>query len=114
MVKAAEEAAVKKAVRKKECINALMANSTTKQTTESKVKRQAVMIPPKRLPRVDIFLNPNKSGEVAAIAGKKQMVARNYFNKSNMKTLFPQLFQILWQSTLPCFRGHFLHFPYLL
>ena len=109
MVKAAEETAVKKAVRKKECINALMANSTTKQTTESKVKRQAVMIPPKRLPRVDIFLNPNKTQEVAAIAAKKEMIARNYFQKSDMKTLFPELFQILWQSTLPCFQGNVFH-----
>ena len=118
MMKAAEKAAVKKAVQEKVCMKA-PTNSSGEKDTEpdlkgSKVKRQALMLRPKRLPRVDIFLNPNKSEEVAAIAGKKQMVARNYFNKSNMKTLFPQLFQILWQSTLPCFRGHFLHFPYLL
>ena len=39
-----------------------------------------------------------KTGEVAAIAGKKRRIAVNYFKKSDMETLFPQLFQILWQQ----------------
>ena len=112
MMNVVEEAAVKKAVRSKECLK--VPANITKQAIEpgpkdSKEESKAVMPYPKKLPLVDIFLNPNKTGEVAAIAGKKRRIAENYFKKSDMETLFPQLFQILWQSTLPCFQGDLFH-----
>merc|ERR1712046_421299 len=28
--------------------------------------------------------------------------AKNYFKKSDMRTLYPHLFEILWESALPC------------
>ena len=112
MMNVVEEAAVKKAVRRKECLKvpANMTNQAIEPAPkDSEDESKAVMPYPKKLPMVDIFLNPNKTGEVAAIAGKKRRIAENYFKKSDMDTLFPQLFQILWQSTLPCFQGDLFH-----
>ena len=57
------------------------------------------------LPKIDIFLNPKKKEEVGAISEEKKGVAKTYFEKSNMKKLYPKLFQILWESTLPCLPG---------
>lgn len=37
------------------------------------------------------------------IAQTKETVARNYFRESNMTSLYPEVFNILWESTLPCF-----------
>ena len=57
------------------------------------------------LPKIDIFLNPKKKEEVDAISEEKKRIAKTYFGKSDMKKLYPKLFQILWESTLPCFPG---------
>ena len=34
----------------------------------------------------------------------KKDFAKNYFKESDMHTLYPELFHILWESTLPCFK----------
>ena len=52
-----------------------------------------------------MFLNPEKQEEVAEISTKKKNIAKNYFKKADMKRLYPKLFQILWESTLPCLAG---------
>ena len=56
-----------------------------------------------QMPAVDIFLNPDKAEHKNQVASQKMELARKYFNSSDMTTLFPKLFRILWQSTLPCF-----------
>ena len=56
-----------------------------------------------QMPAVDIFLNPDKAGYKNQIASQKMELARKYFKSSNMNTLFPRLFHILWKSTSPCF-----------
>ena len=35
----------------------------------------------------------------------KQKMAKNYFSSVNMQSLYPELFNILWESTLPCYRS---------
>ena len=40
---------------------------------------------------------------VGSIVKGKQDIAKKYFKTSDMQTLYPSLFEILWESTLPCF-----------
>ena len=56
------------------------------------------------LPPVDIFLNPAKELYRENIITEKKGVAKNFFENANMRTLYPELFRILWDSTLPCFK----------
>ena len=58
-----------------------------------------------RLPNVDIFLNPDKQEYKEQIIRKKKETAENYFKSSDMRLLFPELFRVLWFSTLPCDQG---------
>ena len=55
-----------------------------------------------QLPGVDIFLNPAKEQERERIVKKKKDTAKNFFAKARMAFLYPELFRILWESTLPC------------
>ena len=55
------------------------------------------------LPIVDMFLNPDKQDAKARIVKEKMTVAKTYFSASDMGKLYPELFKILWFSTLPCF-----------
>ena len=96
----AEAKAVAKVLRKKVCIQPTNKKLATK-TDQNDPKE-------KELPNIDIFVNPKRAEELAAIAKKKRLIAKTYFEKSNMATLFPELFRILWQSTLPCFGGNAL------
>ena len=57
------------------------------------------------LPAIDIFLNPAKVGEKQKIIQEKSRISRSYFEKANMSTLYPELFHLLWKSTLPCLWG---------
>ena len=56
-------------------------------------------------PGIDIFLNPERTNEKNLIAGTKKKTAIHYFNVSDMTKLYPELFDILWDSTLPCFQN---------
>ena len=56
------------------------------------------------LPGIDIFLNPARKQERERIIEEKKNVAKTYFKESNMLSLYPELFRILWESTLPCFK----------
>ena len=64
------------------------------------------VVEPQDLPSIDVFLNPAKAEYKDRIASEKKDLARNYFKSADMATLFPRLFRILWQSTLPCFQGN--------
>ena len=55
------------------------------------------------LPIVDLFLNPAKQESKNQIVREKMQMAQAYFEGSDMKKLYPELFKILWHSTLPCF-----------
>ena len=56
------------------------------------------------LPGIDLFLNPARKEEMEKIIKTKKMIAKSYFEKTDMRALYPKLFQILWESTLPCFK----------
>ena len=55
------------------------------------------------LPVIDMFINPGKQDAKARIVKEKMSVAKTYFEDSDMGELYPELFKILWFSTLPCF-----------
>ena len=61
--------------------------------------------PTTKLPSIDIFLNPAKKTHREDVVNKKQEIAKNFFKKADMRSLYPELFRILWESTLPCFRS---------
>ena len=57
-----------------------------------------------KLPGIDLFVNPKRKLEKEKVISTKKDIAKNYFRGSDMQTLFPELFRILWESTLPCFK----------
>ena len=57
-----------------------------------------------KLPDIDIFLNPTKKKFVEEIIKEKQKNAKSYFRSVDWKSLYPELFKILWESTLPCYK----------
>ena len=57
-----------------------------------------------KLPDIDIFLNPTKKKFVEEIIKEKRKNAKSYFRSVDWKSLYPELFKILWESTLPCFK----------
>ena len=69
--------------------------------TSPEISNQALQA--RHLPGIDIFLNPEMKKQKQLIAQTKETIARNYFHESNMTSLYPELFNILWDSTLPCF-----------
>ena len=56
-----------------------------------------------QLPDVDVFLNPTKTRYMEGIIEEKQQTAKSYFDTVEMQSLYPELFSILWESTLPCY-----------
>ena len=55
-----------------------------------------------KLPLIDIFINQNKSEDLKNIVKTKTKQFKDYFARSDMRKLFPNLFKILWFSSLPC------------
>ena len=57
-------------------------------------------------PLVDVFINPSEKStkEKKLLIESHQRRAKSYFDQENMGTLYPNLFKILWYSTLPCFK----------
>ena len=89
---------MKRVLRKRTCVK-------TVRKTGNNIDTDTPTDQTEMLPRVDIFLNPKKKEEVIGISEEKKEIAKTYFEKSNMKKLYPKLFQILWESTLPCLPG---------
>ena len=56
------------------------------------------------LPAIDVFLNPDRVQEKETVIQRKIEMARNYFTEVDMEILYPKLFRLLWESTLPCFK----------
>ena len=54
------------------------------------------------LPPIDIFVNPARKAELNSLAEGLMKSAADFFTNCDMRLLYPQLFRILWQSTLPC------------
>ena len=103
IVKAAISAVVEKTLGKKTCIK-----TNDHQNSSSEIVDLIAAGDTKKLPGVDIFLNPAKADEKKNIVEAKQGIAKDYFNTSDMAELYPNLFRILWQSTLPCFEVNIL------
>ena len=99
IVKAAISAVVERTVGKTSCIKTKNSQNSSLETLDSTDGNNSA-----KLPGVDIFLNPAKEIEKTKVVEAKQGIAKAYFNSSNMAVLYPNLFRILWQSTLPCFK----------
>ena len=54
------------------------------------------------LPLIDIYINPEKSQGLQRLARLKKQQLREYFQKSDMKRIYPNLFKALWFVSLPC------------
>ena len=54
------------------------------------------------LPPVDIFINPSRAETKNKLIENYKKRAKDYFARADMKELFPNLFRILWYSSLPC------------
>ena len=52
-----------------------------------------------------LFLNPAKKEHMQKIVDEKMGIAKGFFINVDMHTLYPELFRILWFSTLPCVEG---------
>ena len=87
-------AAVEDELNKRVCIETTKTETSNNETSSNETTS---------LPGVGIFINPAKTDEKNNIVQEKQSLAKNYFNTSDMTTLYPELFKILWESTLPCF-----------
>ena len=55
------------------------------------------------LPAIDMFLNPALEEYKKSIVKRKTGMAKDFFNDADMKALYPELFRLLWKSSLPCF-----------
>ena len=54
------------------------------------------------LPLVDIFINPSRAETKNKLIENYKKRAKDFFARADMKELFPNLFRILWYSSLPC------------
>ena len=84
--------AVKDMMNQQECIQPSSVLSNKSEATSSP-----------KLPGVDVFLNPTKKEYMKDIVKNKKENAQNYFNSADMQSLYPELFSLLWESTLPCY-----------
>ena len=53
-------------------------------------------------PMVDIFINPERQDEKKDIIESRTKQITSFFSSSNMTTVYPNLFKLLWYSSLPC------------
>ena len=86
--------AVKDMMNQQECIKPSIVHSSKSETTSSP-----------KLPSVDVFLNPTKKEYMKDIVKEKKEIAQDYFNSADMQSLYPELFSLLWESTLPCYNS---------
>ena len=56
----------------------------------------------RKTPLIDIFINPEKAEMKKKIVQTQQNRSFEYFKDVNMTNLFPELFNLLWYSSLPC------------
>ena len=59
----------------------------------------------KDLPIIDLFLNPAKRSGLAATETKMRHLARSHFPSAEIGRNLTSLFNLLWNSNLPCFGG---------
>ena len=101
VAKQVEKAAVRGFVNKRPCIQTLKNGTTGLEAIGNKTAPTEVDMASNGLPKVDIFLNPNEQDRVENISAMKRGIAKNYFDNANATKLYPKLFEILWESTLP-------------
>ena len=85
--------AITESFTERECINPEVAGA------------QSAAVATANLPSIDIFINPARKAELTSLADSLIKSAVDFFTNSDMRLLYPQLFRILWQSTLPCVAG---------
>ena len=56
------------------------------------------------LPLIDIFINPSENSTTKKnfMIESQEKKAKDYFKQADMKKLYPNLFKLLWYSSLPC------------
>ena len=86
-----------------ECSSEVLTKMLQKRTCIKPEKNNSTQDQSSNLPAIDIFLNPAKEQAKEKLIKEKKEIAKNYFKESDMKTFYPELFRILWESTLPCF-----------
>ena len=79
---------------------------TQKECITSVVAEEAALQAAEDLPPIDIFINPARKPELTSLADSLVKSAADFFTNSDMRLLYPQLFRVLWQSTLPCVAGN--------
>ena len=58
------------------------------------------------MPAIDEYLNPKKAEFHSNVIEKKKQQFQYYFKNTDLRKLYPNLFKILWSSSLPCFSGN--------
>ena len=66
-------------------------------------KRSAEREKNARKPPLDIYINPERQHEIFEMEEAVTEPIRRYFHNLNMTAVYPDLFQLLWYSQLPCF-----------
>ena len=74
-----------------------LVNSQTRKKRSSETKGST------RKPPIDIYINPDRRQEIEQMEEVVTEPIRTYFKKLNMTAVYPDLFQLLWYSQLPCF-----------
>ena len=59
----------------------------------------------KNLPIIDMFLNPAKKSGLKATEDRMRVLARSHFPSAEIGRNLTSLFNLLWNSNLPCFGG---------
>ena len=55
---------------------------------------------------IDAFLNPAKTEITENMKKKSSEEIKKFFKEANMATAFPNLFKLLWNSYIPCFKNN--------
>ena len=54
-------------------------------------------------PLIDLFLNPERLSEKEEVIKQKTGALYSWFSNGNFSKVYPDLFQLMWYASLPCF-----------
>ena len=54
-------------------------------------------------PLIDVFFNPERSSEKDEVVKQKTMDLSSWFSSGNFSKGYPDLFQLMWYASMPCF-----------
>ena len=55
-------------------------------------------------PLIDLFFNPERSSEKSEVIKNKTEELHYWFSSGNFSKAYPDLFRLMWYSSLPCFK----------